>query len=65
MIRYDVEYNTKQKKSVAMMCRTKEDKDLNFPDFYPSGQILNMCTKTKHLGHTINDEIIEWWWGHV
>lgn len=41
------------------MCRTKEDKDLNFPDFYPSGQILNMCTKTKHLGHTINDEIIE------
>ncbi len=37
-IRYDVQYNTK--KSVAMICRTKDHRDLNFPDFYLSGQVL-------------------------
>ncbi len=54
-IRYDVQYNTK--KSVAMICRTKDHRDLNFPDFYLSGQVLNVCTIVKYLGHFINNEM--------
>ncbi len=53
-IRYDVQYNTK--KSVAMICRTKDHRDLNFPDLYLSGQVLNLCTTVKYLGHFINNE---------
>lgn len=40
-----------------MICRTKGEKDLNFPEVYLSGQVLNVCTKTKYLGHIINDEM--------
>ncbi len=49
-IRHDVQYNTK--KSVAMICRTKDHRDL-----YLSGQVLNVCTTVKYLGHFINNEI--------
>ena len=42
-VEYDVNYNAK--KSVVLICRTKGDKDLHFPDFYLSGQVLPVCNK--------------------
>ncbi len=45
-----MQYNTK--KSVAMICRTKDHRDL-----YLSGQVLNVCTTVKYLGHFINNEM--------
>ena len=54
-VQYDVKYNPK--KSVAMICRTKEDQKLNFPDFYLSGQILSVCKTCKYLGHIIDDKL--------
>ena len=54
-VKYDVQYNAK--KSVVMICRTKEDRDLNFPAFYLSGQLLCVCNKTKYLGHFITDQM--------
>ncbi len=53
----DMMCNTIQKKSVAMICRTKEHRDLNFPDLYLSGQVLNVCTTAKYLGHIIDNEM--------
>ncbi len=41
--------NTIQKKSVAMICRTKDHRDLNFPDFYLSGQVLNVQVHLNKL----------------
>ncbi len=43
--------------SVAMICRTKDHRDLNFPDFYLSEQVLNVCTTVKYLGHIINNDM--------
>ena len=51
----DVKYNAK--KSVVMICRTKDDRDLNFPVFYLSGQALSVCNSTKYLGHIITDTL--------
>ncbi len=42
---------------VAMICRTKDHRNLNFPDLYLSGQVLNVCTTVKYLGHFINNEM--------
>ena len=54
-VKFDVKYNAK--KSVVMICRTKEDQKLNFPVFYLSGQILSVCNNCKYLGHIINDKL--------
>ena len=40
-----------------MICRTREDRDLNFPSFHLSGQVLTVCSSTKYLGHIINDDM--------
>ncbi len=40
-----------------MICRTKEHRDLNFPDLYLSGQVLNVFPTSKYLGHIINSEM--------
>ncbi len=53
----DMMCNTIQKKSVAMIWRTKDNKDLNFPDLYLSGQDLNVYTTAKYLGHIINNNM--------
>jgi len=42
-LKYDVQYNAK--KTMVMVCRTKGDKDLNFPVFYLSGKALSNCKK--------------------
>ena len=54
-VEYDVKYNAK--KSVVLVCRTKEDRDLSFPVFLLSGHALTVCEKTKYLGHVINDQM--------
>ncbi len=36
---------------------TKDHRDLNFPDFYLSGQVLNVCITVKYLGNFINNEM--------
>ena len=56
-VSYDVQYNAK--KSVILICRTKGDKDLNFPPFFLSGQTLSVCSKTKYLGHIITDRLLD------
>ncbi len=53
----DMMCNTIQKKSVAMIWKTKDNKDLNFPDLYLSGQDLNVYTTAKYLGHIINNNM--------
>ena len=40
-----------------MICRTKGDKDLSFPSFYLSNQVLSICSKAKYLGHVITDQL--------
>lgn len=54
-LKYDVKYNAE--KSVVLICRTKGDKELCFPDFCLSGQRLSVCRKTKYLGHFITDQL--------
>ena len=54
-LKFDVKYNAK--KSVVMICRTKEDQKLNFPVFYLSGHTLSVCNSCKYLGHIINDKM--------
>ncbi len=56
-INHDILYNAR--KSMVMLCRTKEDRDLTFPNFYLAGQMLNICTKTKYLGHFITDQLTD------
>ena len=52
---FDVKYNAK--KSVVMVCRTKEDIEIKFPTFSLSGQILGVSSSTKYLGHIITDSL--------
>lgn len=34
-------------KSVVLICRTKEDEQINFPDFYLSNSIIGVTKKVK------------------
>ena len=52
---FDVQYNAK--KSVVMVCRTKDDMDIKFPAFQLSGQTLGVSNSTKYLGHIITDTL--------
>ena len=54
-VEFDVQYNAK--KSVVLICRTKEDQKLHFPMFYLSGQSLCVSNCTKYLGHIITDKM--------
>ena len=54
-VTFDVKYNAK--KSVVMICRTKGDRDLTFPDFHLSGNVLSVSVKTKYLGHFMTDQM--------
>lgn len=54
-VEFDVKYNAK--KSVVLICRTKEDQKLHFPTFYLSGQSLCVSYCTKYLGHIITDRL--------
>ena len=52
---FDVKYNAK--KSMVMVCRTKDDMDIKFPAFHLSGQTLGVSNSTKYLGHIITDTL--------
>ena len=52
---FDVKYNAK--KSVVMVCRTKDNMDIKFPTFHLSGQSLGVSNSTKYLGHIITDTL--------
>ena len=54
-VSFDVKYNAK--KSAILICRTRGDKDLSFPTFFLSGQVLDVCGSTKYLGHIITDQL--------
>ncbi len=56
-INFDVKYNAK--KSVIMICKNKEDKDLEFPDFYLSEHVISVVDKTKYLGHFITNQMTD------
>lgn len=43
--------------SVVMICRTKEDKCLKFPDFKLSDNNLAVCNKVKYLGDFITEQL--------
>ena len=50
--KHDIKYNAS--KSAVLICRTKQDKRLNFQ---MSGNILDVCRRIKYLGHFINDQL--------
>ncbi len=60
-INHGILYNAR--KSMVMLCHTKEDRDLTFPNFYLTGQMLNICTKTK-IPRPFHHRSINWWRGY-
>ena len=52
---FDIKYNAK--KSMVLICRTKDDLELKFPDFYLSGQTICVAKSAKYLGHIITDTL--------
>lgn len=44
-------------KSAVLICRTKQDKSLKFPEFRLSNNSLEVCKKIKYLGHCITDDM--------
>ncbi len=54
---HDIKYNAA--KSVIMICRTKEDKSLQFPVFKLSDNALYLCNKVKYLGHILTDQMTD------
>ena len=50
-------YNAK--KSTVLIFRCKGDRDLNFPNFWLSGQKLSLKNKIKYLGHFITDNMCD------
>ena len=54
-VEFDIKYNSS--KSAVLICRTKQDKWLNFPVFKLSNDCLEVCKKIKYLGHCIADDM--------
>jgi len=52
---FDVQYNAR--KSVVLVCRTKEDQKQHFPMFHLSGQCICVSNCAKYLGHIITDKM--------
>ena len=52
-VEYDIRYNASE--SAVMICRTKEDKCLKFPDFNLADNNLGVCNTVKYLGHFITE----------
>ena len=52
---FNIKYNAK--KSMVLICRTKDDSELRFPHFYLSGQTVNVAKSAKYLGHIITDTL--------
>ncbi len=54
-IEFDVKFNSKT--SHVMFVKTKEDRQLVFPQFLLSGKVLNVCNKVTYLGHFCTDDL--------
>uniref|UniRef100_A0AAZ1XJK6 Reverse transcriptase domain-containing protein n=1 Tax=Oreochromis aureus TaxID=47969 RepID=A0AAZ1XJK6_OREAU len=54
-VQYDIEYNAV--KSAVLICRTKQDKQLNFPLFKLAQKTLEIHKKVKYLGHFITEQM--------
>lgn len=54
-VEFDIKYNSSQ--SAVLICRTKQDKLLNFPVFTLANNCLEVCKKIKYLGHCIADDM--------
>ena len=52
---FNIKYNAK--KSMVLICRTKDDLGLRLPDFYLSGQTISVAKSAKYLGHIITDTL--------
>ena len=52
-VEFDIKYNAKT--SVVMVCRTKDDMEIQFPPFYLSGEELGASNATKYLFSSITD----------
>ena len=56
-LQHDIIFNAS--KSAVLICRTKEDKHLNFPLFKLSDNSLEVWSKIKYLGHFITDQMTD------
>ena len=54
-VEFDIKYNSS--KSAVLICRTKQDRWLNFPVFKLSNNCFEVCKKIKYLGHCIADDM--------
>lgn len=54
-VQYDIKYNAA--KSAVLICRTKQDKQLNFPLFKLAQKTLEVHKKVKYLGHFITEQM--------
>ena len=54
---FDIMFNSK--KSVVMICKTKDDQKLTFPSFSLAGEVLEVVKKFKYLGHIIRDDLCD------
>ena len=52
---FDIKYNST--KSNIMIVKSKEDRKLCFPEFCLCGQVLNVCSQAKYLGHFITHDM--------
>ena len=53
----DIKYN--ESKSMTMICRTMEDRQITFPDFRLSDKVLHICSEVKYLGYVITDQLTD------
>ena len=56
-LQHDIIFNAS--KSAVLICRTKEDKRLNFPLFKLSDNYLEVWKSIKYLGHFISDQMTD------
>ena len=56
-MQHDIIFNAS--KSAVLICRTKEDKRLNFPLFKLSGNSLEVWNRIKYLGHIVTDQMTD------
>ena len=54
---HDIKYNAS--KSHGLICRTKEDQKMSFPDFNLSNHNIVPCKKVKYLGHFLTEDMTD------
>jgi len=54
-VQFDVKFNNK--KTHIMVVKAKDDRKMSLPQFYLSGELLNVCSEVKYLGHICTDDL--------